>query len=138
MHGPYLAWSPDGNSPVISDRDSVKEPFALFLLSIETGERQKLTSPSAQLPGDSSPAFSPDGRTLAFSRNIDYGLSDLYLLALSHGFRPTGEAKRITLENRGATNPVWAADGREIVFSGGGACGELLLGPRDRPPNQND
>jgi Tol biopolymer transport system component len=36
MPGPYLAWSPDGNSLVISDKDSLKEPFALFLLSIET------------------------------------------------------------------------------------------------------
>src|SRR5439155_14044786 len=73
-------------------RDSLREPFALSLLSIETGEKRKLTSPPAQLIGDISPAFSPDGRTLAFSRCIDYGLSDLYLLAFSDGLRPTGEA----------------------------------------------
>jgi Tol biopolymer transport system component/DNA-binding winged helix-turn-helix (wHTH) protein len=115
-----LAWSPDGNSLVISDRDSLKEPFALSLLSIETGEKRKLTSPPAQLIGDISPAFSPDGRTLAFSRCVDYGLSDLYLLAFSDGLRPTGEAKRITFENRGATSPAWAADGHEIVFSAPG------------------
>jgi Tol biopolymer transport system component len=113
-----LGWSPDGNSLVISDRDSAKEPFALFLLSIETGEKQKLTSPPAQLMGDFSPAFSPDGRTLAFSRYIDLGgLSNLYLLALSDGLRPTGEAKRIALENHGPTRPAWTADGRDIVFS---------------------
>src|ERR1700730_3223197 len=117
LRGPYVAWSPDGNSLVISDRDSLKESSALFLLSIETGEKQKLTSPPAQLLGDSSPAFSPDGHTLAFPRSIDNGVGDLYLLAVSETLKPTGEAKRITFENRGAWNPAWATDGRGIVFS---------------------
>ena len=117
LPGPYLAWSPDGNSLVIGDRDSLTEPFALFLLSIETGEKRKLTSPPAQLSGDSSPAFSPEGRTLAFSRNTDSGLGDLYLLAFSEGLKSAGEARRISFENRGAATPAWTADGREIVFS---------------------
>jgi Tol biopolymer transport system component/DNA-binding winged helix-turn-helix (wHTH) protein len=118
--GQNLSWSPDGNSLVTSDKDSLREPFALYLLSIETGAKRKLTSPPVQLVGDTSPAFSPDGRTVAFSRCIDYGLSDLYQLAFSDGLRPIGEAKRITFENRGATSPVWAADGREIIFSAPG------------------
>ena len=117
LPGPNLAWSPDGNSLVFSDKNSVKEPFALFMLSIETGEKRKLTSPPAQLVGDGARAFSPDGRTLAFSRHIDYGaLSDLYLLTFSDRLEPTDQAKRITFENRGATSPAWTADGREIVF----------------------
>jgi Tol biopolymer transport system component len=138
LPGPYLAWSPDGNSLVISDRDSLTEPFALFLLSIETGEKRKLTSPPAQLAGDSSPAFSPDGRTLAFSRNVDAGLGDLYLLAFSEGLRPAGEAKRITFENRGATSPIWAAVGREIVFSDRNRLWKIAapesLGGEAKPP----
>jgi Tol biopolymer transport system component len=75
----HLAWSPDGNWLALSDRDFVKEPLGLFLLSIETGERRRLTSPPEQLLGDGWPAFSPDGRTLAFSRIVDFGRSDLYL-----------------------------------------------------------
>jgi Tol biopolymer transport system component len=137
LPSPYLAWSPDGNSLVISDRDSLREPLSLFLLSIDTGEKLRLTFPPARV-GDSSPTFSPDGRTLAFIRSVDFGLSDLYLMAFSDGFRPTGDVKRITFENRGARNPAWAADGREIVFSSGGAFGELpSLRPRDRVPSRN-
>jgi eukaryotic-like serine/threonine-protein kinase len=128
LPGPYLAWSPDGNWLVISDRASPREPFALFLLSIETSEKQKLTSPPEQSLGDSSPAFSPNGSNLAFSRSIDYGLGDLYLLAFSHGFLPSGEAKRITFENHGATSPAWTADGREVVFSGGGSLWRIAPG----------
>jgi eukaryotic-like serine/threonine-protein kinase len=120
LPAPFLTWSPDGKSLVMSDRDSLTGPFALFLLSIETGERQKVTSPSAQLVGDSAPAFSPDGRILVFSRCIDFGLSDLYLQTFSAGLKPTGEAKRVTFENTGAGSPTWTTDGREIVFSEAG------------------
>ena len=117
LRSPYLAWAPDGNSLVISDRDSLTEPFALFLLLIETGEKRKLTLPSPQLLGDSSPAFSADGRTLVFSRFSDVGLGDIYLLPLSERLEPTGEARRITFENRGAASPAWSQDGHSIVFS---------------------
>ena len=113
----HLAWSPDGNWLAVSDRDTFQEPLALFLLSIETGERRKLTSPPKQFLGDGWPAFSPDARTLAFSRIVDFGLSDLYLLALSEGLQPSGEAQRITFQNQGATSPTWTSEGREIVFS---------------------
>ena len=75
--GRFLTWSPDGNWLVISDRDSPKEPVALFLLSVESGEKRKLTTPPLQSTGGANPAFSPDGHALAFSRAVDYGLSDL-------------------------------------------------------------
>ena len=117
---PYLAWSPDGNSLVITDRDSLADPFALFLLSIETGEKRRLTSPAPSLVGDTSPAFSPDGNTLAFSRRIDFDVGDVYVLNLrstSEGLKPAGEVERITFENRGARTPAWSSDGREIIFS---------------------
>jgi Tol biopolymer transport system component/predicted Ser/Thr protein kinase len=117
LRSPYLAWAPEGNSLVISDRDSLTAPFALFLLSIETGEKRKLTLPSPQLLGDSSPSFSADGRTLAFSRFIDARLGDIYLLPFSERLKPAGEARRITFENRGAASPAWSENGHSIVFS---------------------
>jgi Tol biopolymer transport system component/serine/threonine protein kinase len=116
VSGPYLAWSPDGSSLVITDTSSPREPMALFLLAVDTGEKHRLTSPPAQLHGDSTPAFSPDGRTLAFSRSGDFGTGDLYLLTFSDGLKPVGEAKRITFGNRGAHGPTWTEDGRDIVF----------------------
>jgi Tol biopolymer transport system component/DNA-binding winged helix-turn-helix (wHTH) protein len=109
--GSHLSWSPDGNSLVISDQDSPEEPSGLFLLSIITGEKRRLTSPPSQVREDRCPAFSPDGRTLAFSRG-----DDLYLLALSEGLKAVGEAKRIELGNRSGYAPAWTEDGREIVF----------------------
>jgi Tol biopolymer transport system component/DNA-binding winged helix-turn-helix (wHTH) protein len=115
LPGPYLAWSPDGNSLVISDRDAPNEPPGLFLLGIDTGEKRRLTSPLPQERGDSCPAFSPDGRTLAFSRGVDVH-AGLYLLGISDELKARGEAKRIALGNLSAIAPAWSEDGREIVF----------------------
>ena len=45
---PFLGWSPDGKWLAITDRSSAEEPFGLFLLSIETGEKRRLTSAAGQ------------------------------------------------------------------------------------------
>ena len=117
-----LAWSPDGNWLAINEKDSEIGPFALSLLSVDTGEKRRLTSPSKQSYGDFDPAFSPDGRSLAFSRSIDPqspSLSNLYLLALSDELKPAGEPRQITFGNQGSHEPAWTADGREIAYSVG-------------------
>ena len=122
-------WSPDGKWLAISQKDSETEPFALSLLSVDTGEKRRLTSPPKEFFSDFDPAFSPDGRSLAFSRSIDPrspGLSDLYLLALSDELKPAGEPRQITFGNQGAEDPAWTADGREIVYAVGSMVGRGL------------
>jgi Tol biopolymer transport system component/DNA-binding winged helix-turn-helix (wHTH) protein len=118
---PFLAWAPDGNFLVTSHKNSPNEPAALFVVAIDTGETRRLTSPPSEASGDTSPAFSPDGRTLVFIRMFDVH-PELYLLALSDKLQPLGEAKRITLGHlRGLLvhlrDPAWTEDGRDIVFS---------------------
>ena len=119
LPGPYLTWSPDNNSLVVSAIGEGREPAALFRLSLDTGEKSKLTSPPAQDQGDTSPAFSPDGRTLAFTRVVDAGQSELYLLTVSGGSKPAGEPRRVFMENQSADSPAWTEDGRAIIFSSG-------------------
>jgi Tol biopolymer transport system component/DNA-binding winged helix-turn-helix (wHTH) protein len=111
-----LTWLPDGNSLVISDRNSPKEPTGLFQLAIDSGEKRRLTSPPSQTLGDCCPSLSPDGRTLAFSRTVDVR-ADLYLLAVADVLKAVGEPKRIELGKLNGYAPVWTEDGREIVFS---------------------
>jgi Tol biopolymer transport system component/DNA-binding winged helix-turn-helix (wHTH) protein len=122
--GPYMAWSPDGNSLVVSHKGSPNEPAALFVVAIDTGEKHKLTSPPVPLTsdasGDTNPAFSPDGRMLAFIRMIDLH-PKLYLMPVSVALQPAGEIKEIPLGhlNEGYLKgfaPVWTEDGREIVL----------------------
>jgi Tol biopolymer transport system component len=116
-------WSPDGNWLAISDKDPESARFALYLVSVDSGEKRRLTSPPKQFFGDSDPAFSADGRSVAFRRSVDANspeLNDLYILALSDGWKPAGEPTQVTFGNKGVQNPAWTADGREIVYASGG------------------
>jgi Tol biopolymer transport system component len=111
-----LAWTPDGKQLVISDRTAASEPLGLFLLSIETGEKARLTSPLPPAVSDRSPAFSPDGRFLAYSRSFGSVSADLYLVSLTSSLRPDSEPKLLTQDHRWNDGPTWLDD-RELVFS---------------------
>jgi Tol biopolymer transport system component len=43
---PGLAWSPDGRFLAIQDQEAPTDSRAIFFLSLETGEKQRVTSPS--------------------------------------------------------------------------------------------
>jgi Tol biopolymer transport system component len=109
---PYIAWFPDSERMVVVDMPSSNPPAALFLVSVETGERQRLTSPPEGSLGDYFPAISPDGQTLVFSRNW----SDLYYLALSGKPDTKAEPKRLTFMNALAGPAAWTPDGSAILF----------------------
>ena len=108
----WLHWSPDGAWLVVSDKNSGEEPFSLFLVSPETGEKRRLTAPPAAVVGDCSPAFAPDGRSLAFVRASGAGVGDIYLVSVGGG-----DPKRVTFDGQNIGSLVWAPDGQELVFS---------------------
>src|SRR5205814_2966843 len=95
----FVNWTPDSKHLIIVDRRVREEPTGLFVLSVETGEKRSLITPPAKSIGDSDPAFSPDGRTLAFLRSPSHMVKDLYLLALFEDLRPQGEPRRVTFDN---------------------------------------
>jgi Tol biopolymer transport system component len=66
---------------------------------------------------DFEPAFSPDGRSLAFTSDRS-GSPQIYLKELA-----TGATRQITNEAPGASQPVWARDGSAIVYRGGALSG---------------
>ncbi len=107
----YLSWFPDGESLAFSERNSRHEPFSVCLLSVESLEKRKLTSPPVRNFADYSPAISPDGKTLAFIRLASWGTGDLYLVPIAGG-----EPRRLTNDNRDLDRLAWTPDGREIVF----------------------
>jgi eukaryotic-like serine/threonine-protein kinase len=138
--GNALSWSPDGESLGFSGRDSPTEPNSIFVLSVGSLEKRKITSPSAGFLGDATPAFSPNGKTLAFMRWVSVGQGHIYLLSMSGS---GGEPKPLTVDNSAQTNMAtrslaWTADSREIVFqstsgrlwrvSASGGTPELLAG----------
>ena len=65
---------------------------------------------------DVAPAISPDGHTVAFVRVTSGGLSDIYLVPFDGG-----EPKRLTFSEAWIERVAWAANGRDLVYSSGGA-----------------
>jgi Tol biopolymer transport system component len=121
---------------VVTDWPSPNDPSALFLVSVESGERHKLTFPPAKSVGDTNPAFSPDGASLVFTRPPGPCACDsnLYLLRLDDHFRPVAEPRPLTSDLRAKSSPTWTASGRNLIFSGPILNGDLwklaLAGPR--------
>lgn len=113
----YLAWSPDSKSLIVSDTLGEGQPDALFVVSLETGEKWQLTNPQPPMRADTSPAVSPDGNSLVFLRRTSWGLGELHLLPLEKDLTAAGEPKRLTSTELYADYPAWMPDGKEIVFS---------------------
>jgi Tol biopolymer transport system component len=115
--GAYLAWSPDSRSLVVTDSPGEGQPDALYVVSLETGEKKRLTTPLPPVFADTSPAVSPDGTSLVFLRRTSWGSGELQRLPLGDGSSAAGEPTRLTVADQRADFPAWMPDGREIVYS---------------------
>ncbi|HSG47052.1 MAG TPA: S9 family peptidase [Longimicrobiales bacterium] len=121
------AWSPDGKWVVFSSNRTA-DPDAnsdsnLWIVATEVEEpvtepRQLTTYPG----GDGSPAFSPDGRWIAYTTGTTdpqfsaFGTSHLAVIPVEGG---EAAERRILTESldRNVRQPVWDRDGRGVVFS---------------------
>src|ERR1044071_4067896 len=102
-----LSLSPDGNTVlftvVTSDLAHAKRTTRIWIMNADGANARELTHGDA----DTSPHFSPDGKTIAFLRS-----DNLYLLPLGGG-----EAKQLTTLSTGVGDPLWSPDGKSIVFA---------------------
>jgi Tol biopolymer transport system component/serine/threonine protein kinase len=110
--GRHLHWSPDGKFLVATDRKNADEPFSLVLIEVATGHKILVCTPPAGTIGDSSPTFSPDGKTLAFIRAVSSGIDDIYTVPVTGG-----EVRRVTSDRRYIISVAWTADGQHLMFS---------------------
>jgi dipeptidyl aminopeptidase/acylaminoacyl peptidase len=105
--------SPDGKAVAYTlttpDMDANRNVSNVWMVPVSGGEAVQLT----QSGHDSSPVWSPDGKTLAFlsSRSGD---SQVYLLPMDGG---GGEAKPLTKLSTGADIVKWSPDGKTIAFT---------------------
>ena len=111
-----LSWSPNGKSLALVDKNAPQEPSFLSLLAVETGEKQRLSSPPNLSDGDFIPKFSPDGKTIAFLRASSAVTTDVYVLPINADGRSGGESRQLTSQER-VFGLDWTADSRRIVYS---------------------
>ena len=102
------AWDPTGKQLAIA---AIREGQPVIaIVNADNGDRVR----EITLPGVDEvfhPAWSPDGRQLAFS-GLAGGLSDLFLYDLS-----AGKLRKLTDDAFTDLHPSWAPDGQRLVFS---------------------
>jgi dipeptidyl aminopeptidase/acylaminoacyl peptidase len=108
------AWSPDGKWIAYTSDYDGDEQWDIFLVSPKTGQVVNLTH--TREISEESPAWSPDGRYLAYivkpktSSVYEIDVYDTVMREVKH--LTTGTAK-----DRMNVAPIWAADGKAIVYS---------------------
>src|SRR6185369_11839692 len=106
-----LDWSRDGEYLAAPDKSLPEGPFHIALIRARDGSKTAVTLPPEKSIGDLSPAFSPDGKSIAFLRALSTGVTEVYV-APARG----GEARPITTDRRNAQSVAWSQDGRWLVF----------------------
>ena len=107
--------SPDARLAVYalsrSDLGQNRDCIDLFVVDTASGAIRQLTDDPAVL---GSPAFSPDGKSIAFL-SMTTGVSQVFVIPATGG-----EARAITSMPRGVGGgPVWSPDGKHIAFTAG-------------------
>jgi Tol biopolymer transport system component/DNA-binding winged helix-turn-helix (wHTH) protein len=117
------AWSPDGNFLMVgknsTDQRTEANEGALFLVPVQGGDpRLALAAP----PGRSYryPAFSPDGRSLAFvscGGPRQWPICDPFVVALNADLLPQGQPRQLTAVGNAMVGVAWMPDGRSLLYS---------------------
>jgi Tol biopolymer transport system component len=106
-----LDWSTDGKYLAFPDAANPTDASQIFFLSLDTLEVHPVTSPPAGILGDSSPAFSPDGKSLAFVRDT-LDVREIYVLPLSGG-----SLAQITFDYADIQGIAWTPESDKVIFS---------------------
>jgi len=121
--GPALTWSRNGRYIAFSERPAADQPSHIVVVDMSGDQPGKtvLTTPPSETgaAGDAYPAFSPDGRQIAFARGEGvWGNWDVWVVDLEQA----GDPRRPVTHERFTwlNNVVWSPDGTELFFVAGG------------------
>jgi serine/threonine protein kinase len=116
----YLTWAPDGKALVASNRLNAAFALHLYRLPVSGDTEQPITE-GPEGAQDVSPAFSPDGRWLAYLRWENGATYELWAVP-----QPGGKPKLLVTSPVPITSFAWKPDSRTIVYGGGAiSTGEL-------------
>ena len=103
------------------DEKSKKDyQFKTQIYSISTSANAQPLQLTTAREGASQPAWSPDGKQLAFTRRAG-DKPQIFILSMEGG-----EPRQLTKYKYGASGPKWSPDGKKILFSASISLEELL------------
>jgi Tol biopolymer transport system component len=108
-----VAWTPDGRW--LAHWSRAEEP-GIWLFAVEGSGRRRITEDGA------GPAFSEDGRHMAFIRPATAGMA-VYVVPLTEGFMPAGPPRRVSPEVPSIRRVAWLPGNRGLIFSSSGHQG---------------
>jgi len=104
VHGQQPSWSPDGQWIAFTDN--------ALIFRIRHSENLTVQITDDLFFVDMMPAFSPDGRNIAFVSFNQIGIPHIYVIDID-----TGKRKRLTdASGDWYLNPCWSPDGKYIAF----------------------
>jgi Tol biopolymer transport system component/DNA-binding winged helix-turn-helix (wHTH) protein len=111
--GTLVAWSADSRTLAFIDRAAGEDAHSIFLVPAAGGAKRQVTFPAVEKTyGDASPAISPNGRMLAFVRQLTYDVADVFVQPLD-AVKP----RRLTFDKRQIRGLAWMSDSQELIFS---------------------
>ncbi len=102
-----ISWSPDGEQVAVAAKGGRFDQIYI----VEAASGRVLREIIPELDGVFEPAWSPDGRSLAFV-GIEDGYPDLYLYDLNEEV-----FLRLTESKAAEGNPAWSSDGTRLAYS---------------------
>jgi len=135
-----ISWSADGRALAVADSDPPEAPPRIFLVSLASGAGSAITAPPKSGEGDWQPAFSPDGRTLAFVRNSgSFQTGTLNLLPVNRRGAPVGTQAAIASDRMDLSDIAWSADGHSLICAATGGLVRIPVagGPAEPLPFQD-
>lgn len=97
-------WSPEGNRIAYISEDA--GAWNLYVVDVQGASPQRITSDAMD------PAWSPDGTSIVFSRRVEPGATELWLVDPDGGnLRPLGA------NGSRQVHPSWSPDGESIVYT---------------------
>ena len=110
-----ISWSPDGR--FLAFNSAQDGAPAIWIVSTESGEYHRASTPPKGYYMELSPAFSPDGRTLAYIRARDsYGRA-VILQEMNRDGTTQGREREITSYDRRVEHLAWQPDGRGLILA---------------------